>query len=508
MKITQRTYPPLRSEKYAERALPQTFSTFDLIVIYLAAIYFIGNAAGTASFGVVALSYLALGAVTFFLPCAIAAAQLGAIFPYEGSLYNWTYRTLGPFWSFFAGIMYWAPNVLSIMAAADGFVTYVQGLNGHWLTQPWQQGAVILIIIAFTTILALQRQRVSQYVVNTSVIGVLVVTALMALAGVLWLLRGHPSATPLSHPADWMITPANFSLFGLVALLYLGVSLPLNMAGEIRDRQRSIPRHLLWGTVLVLVAYGIATFVPLLVRGSALAQAAIVPYEIINTLTTAFGGPIGAMLGFVVPVIILAFYALATMVYNYANARLLFVAAVDGRIPVAMGRLNKHRVPANAIIFQSLLAASLTICIFFVVPWIAFLGSPQNLAIEAYNLLLAILTMVVALSTIFYFVDLLVVLRVHRSSLLQHLLVPVWLLWGCIIIGPLACLAVVADTLFNSWIPQMIPNDTWLILIGASILVAFLLTAMGSMISAGQVSWEAMRSEDTQIEAMRGTTRM
>ena len=39
----------------------------------------------------------------FLIPGALVTAQLGQMFPQEGSLYVWTQKALGPFWGFFAG---------------------------------------------------------------------------------------------------------------------------------------------------------------------------------------------------------------------------------------------------------------------------------------------------------------------------------------------------------------------------------------------------------------------
>src|SRR5579884_3147957 len=89
----------LVSETYVAKTMPSILGTFDMVAIYLAAIFFIGNAALVAAMGsVVSLTYLAIGAVCFFLPSVIANAQLGSLCPHEGSLYNWTSRALGPYW--------------------------------------------------------------------------------------------------------------------------------------------------------------------------------------------------------------------------------------------------------------------------------------------------------------------------------------------------------------------------------------------------------------------------
>lgn len=477
---------PLPSEEYVLKTMPPILGTFDMTALFVAAIFFIGNAGPTALGGVVSLTYLLIGGVTFFLPCVIATAQLGFMFPYEGSLYNWTCRALGISWGFFAGVSYWLPSVLGIVGAADGLVTYLQGLNNNWLVQPWQQGLAILVVITVTTILGVQRLRTTQNVVNSAIVLTLGVVVLVAVACAVSLLQ-YGSKTPLSNPSDWATNGPNFPLFGLIALLYLGTSLPMNMAGESKGRN-VITRHLLWGTLLVLVGYFVCTFALLVVRGPALANDPIAPYEVIVMLDSVLGRVIGSISA----VCILSFYIVAPMVYNYTTARLLLAASIDQRLPAFLGRLNKHRVPANAIVFQSALAGSFVVIIFFIAPAIAVLGKPADLATEVYNVVLAAMTLIWALSTIFYFVDLFAIYRHDRQAFHQRRIFPMWLLWISMLVGPLTCLVVVADTLFNSWIPQLITNDRWWYIIGGITFASVVLAAVGSIFATSQAEWEDM----------------
>src|SRR5207245_9223750 len=98
-----------------------------------------------------------VGRLTFFIACAIFTAQLGHMFPHEGSLYNWTHRAFGGYWSFFVSFCAWFPCILLMIVASDGVVGYVQGLNHNWLTQPCQQGVVLMLILAFSGFIATRR---------------------------------------------------------------------------------------------------------------------------------------------------------------------------------------------------------------------------------------------------------------------------------------------------------------------------------------------------------------
>jgi amino acid transporter len=92
------------SEQVAPGLLPRVLNSFDMVVIFVAIVLFIIQASVLQSAGgPVAFSYWILGFVLFLIPGAVVTAQLGLMFPQEGSLYVWTHKALGPFWGFFAG---------------------------------------------------------------------------------------------------------------------------------------------------------------------------------------------------------------------------------------------------------------------------------------------------------------------------------------------------------------------------------------------------------------------
>jgi glutamate:GABA antiporter len=101
------TASPLSSEEYVVKAMPPILGSLDMTVIYVMIIFFITNATTAIAGGAATFTYWILGAITFFIPCAIATAQLGVMFPHEGSLYNWTHKALGGYWSFFVAFCAW-----------------------------------------------------------------------------------------------------------------------------------------------------------------------------------------------------------------------------------------------------------------------------------------------------------------------------------------------------------------------------------------------------------------
>src|SRR2546430_2241580 len=170
----------LPSESYVEQTLPGILSTRDLVCLFVIVLFFVTNVGNAVAGGPAGLSLWVIGGIVFFIPCAIASAQLGVLFPYEGSLYSWTHRAFGGFMGFFVGFAAWVPGSLLILATAELVVNLLQGLNAQWLTAPWSQGVVLLVIIVFSCIVAILRHRTTQNMVNIIVLLILLATALVS----------------------------------------------------------------------------------------------------------------------------------------------------------------------------------------------------------------------------------------------------------------------------------------------------------------------------------------
>src|SRR5947207_4610734 len=97
------------SEKVAPVLVARTLGPFDLVVIFVAIVLFINNSAGVQAAGPSVFIFWILAFATFLITGGFVTAQLGRMFPEEGSLYVWTHKVLGPFWGFFAGFVAWWP---------------------------------------------------------------------------------------------------------------------------------------------------------------------------------------------------------------------------------------------------------------------------------------------------------------------------------------------------------------------------------------------------------------
>jgi amino acid transporter len=491
----------LISERVAGGILPKVLTTFDMVAIFVAIVLFITNAAVVQSAGPSAFGWWIIGFVVFLIPCAIATGQLGAMFPGEGSIYLWTHKAFGPFWGFFAGFCAWWPGVLVMVATGTSmvaFLGYAFPAVNSWPIQ-WQ-GVLIIGLIVVSALVAILRFRVTQNLVN--IVFALYGLAILAMfaAGIVYLAKGHHAVVNPWDFAAWKsgathgINFTNWTFFGLVVLALLGVEVPLNMGVEIRQ-QRSVTRYLLWGSLVVVVAYLLATW----------AVMVTVPKSSAAGITSVAGVVsigLGSVAGKITAIILALFFLFITVVYNYSFARLIFVSGLDQRLPKAMSHVNKARVPDTAVWVQTVIAALFTLLAFVVIPSITS-GSSVNAETKIYDVLQAAVTVIWCISIVILFVDILIILRRFQAQFQARRIAHPAVFWVCSIIGGLASLVGVIATLSGSWAPQLISNSagsitvlgatisygTWFWWIGgitvASLAVATLLYLVGRMSGGG-----------------------
>jgi glutamate:GABA antiporter len=481
----------LPSEEYTVKAMPKVAGPLGLTATFVLIIFFITDTPTAIQAGAGTFTFWVIGAVTFFIPCAIATAQLGHMFPHEGSLYNWTHRAFGGYMSFFVAFCAWFPCILLMIVAADAVVGYVHGLNPNWLQMPWQQGLVLMAILAFSAVIATQRFASTLTLVKV-VLGIAMLAVFMTgLAGVVWLLKGHPVAVSYKTPAAWGFAwnPPGYytlALFAFIVQAFLGIEVPLNMGGEMTGR-KPVTRHLFWGTVLVLVGYFVTSFGLLAVVGATPSTIAN-PYAIVLTVKTALG-PIA---GNITAILIMCNFVVTPAIFSYAYARLLLVGGIDQRLPMRMGRLNKNRVPVNAIIFQTLAAIFFTAILFIAIPALGGPSMAVNLNQEVYNVVISASTLVWAISTAFLFINLIKFYFSDRREFRKHLIFPMPVLWISIVFGITTCILSIIGALIFSLIPKLIGNNVWPLIVGGITVVCLVVALVGGILASSEADWQKL----------------
>ena len=463
-------------ETQQRTALPTVLNTRDLTALMLLIVLFIANTNGVQFAGPAAFLYWTLGLLTFLIPCALVTQWLATCFPGQGTPYRWATAILGSRWGFFSAFCAWLPGVLAVVSAIESGIIFVQYLAPTWFTTPAEQGLAIVLILLIPTAMACLPLRWLKYVLFMVACLYFGVFALLGVAGGWWLASGHPAAVPLNVSTSWQLNSGNFAVYGLVILALLGVNIPIFLGGEIRgggNGARRATSYVWWGTLLSFVAYISGTFGVMVIvpAGQAGAMAANV-----QAIQMVFG----PFMGTAVDIVLAISQVALTIAYILMFSRLLVVVAQNRRLPVALARVNRFGVPVRSILVQAVSVALVTLLSLVVVP--AFFGTlikPDDLAFAIYNVLQAGTTVVWVCSIIQIFVLglRLLYLRRHQAEVSKGKRT---LLLAMSLVGIGASLIGIWATISSSWLPTIIPNGKWEMLVLGVTIVALAIGALSS----------------------------
>ncbi|MFL5655201.1 MAG: amino acid permease, partial [Ktedonobacteraceae bacterium] len=408
-----------------------------------------------------------LGLLTFLVPCAYITQWLGRLFPGAGASYLWASRILGPKWGVFSAFCSWIPSVLVVVLGIQGSLLFLQYLVPAWFVTPLQQCIGIIGILLLVTVITCIPLRWLKYGLLVLALFSLAIYGSLGVAGIWWLWSQHPAAVSLSTPSLWQLNRSNMAIYGLVILAFLGVEVPLLLGGELGGGVAGAKRamsYVWWGAGLTFAAYIIATFGLLVVvppdQAGALSSGA-------TALALVFGSLVGKS-----AVIVLICVQIASAVASLlAHSRLLAIVARDHHLPEALARINRHGIPVFSVLTQAGCVAIVTVLSFWLVPVLFVqIADPASLAVEIYNVLLAGTTTVWVFSTAQMFGFALWHLYRHHRTVQapgrQRLLVV------CLsVLGIGAACASIWTTISFSWIPSLLPDGRWSLLVSVVVVV-------------------------------------
>jgi len=337
-----------------------------------AALVTVGSVLGTAIFitpadvaralphpGLMLLAWMVGGLIT--LAGALTYAELGALFPRAGGQYEFLKEAYGRFYGFMFG---WVAFLVimsgGLATIANGFGEYLGAFlpffsTSHTLATFSLGGfsrsvnggqLAAAIAIAFLTVVNYVGLRAGAGLQN--VVTVANLGSLVGLA-VLGLVVEAPASPALFAPLPaqgGILSGFGIAMIGII-WAYDGFYGITNLAGEMRNPEKDLPRGLILGTITITVLYLMLNLVYLralpldtLAQSSRVAEAA----------AAALFGPLGARL-LTAAVLVSAFGCLsATTLYA---ARIYLPMAQDKVFFAALARIHpRYRVPSASIVAQ------------------------------------------------------------------------------------------------------------------------------------------------------------
>lgn len=436
----------MTTELVPEQILPKVLGTFGLTATYVFIICWITGSSVMAGGGWTAIPMWILGIITFLVPAGMAVAELGNLWPGQGGVYIWAYRTMNEPLAFIGGFLSWVPVILN-GASTPAIIVQLMLLAFHTSLGLTVSIILQLVILWAEVGLALARLAANQKVMNITFIIYGILTATIFAVG-LTHAAAHGSGTPFSsHDA----TIPNFAtggfLFGTVLLYLVGVETPFNMGAEFLSVKHSATRMIAYGSAALVAIYLLTTI------GTMWA----LPTKDINSVTGVIGMlhvahiP-GLMEVAAIVLALIVFVAMTT--YQVAYSRLIFVSGLERHLPRVFTHLNpRTRNPVTAVLVQGTISSLILVALFSQ-------SSMANVTIY----LTGGLSMIWLISGLFFFIPLVIARHKYADRYANE---DFWRIPGGLpvvylvaAVGIVATLAGVYYSFATPWID--VPTSTWM----------------------------------------------
>ncbi|MHB8605205.1 MAG: APC family permease [Thermoplasmatota archaeon] len=297
------------------------------------------------------------GAIVF--AGALTFAELAASLPEAGGLYSYLREAYGEFPAFLSG---WSAFMVgkgaSTSALAVGFATLLSRLVP--LDATGETIAALALIVTLTAVNVVGVRYGGDVARLTTAIKVLALAALVvgglaAFSGSVPALASAPLA-PASSAGGFDLATA----FG-VALIpaffaYDGWTDGTQIAEEVRDPTRNVPRALLFGVLIVCVLYALTNLAYLAALGVGGVSSS--PFAAAETAVAIFGGgATGDAAATLIVVAVVVSVVGATNAVILSGPRILFAMGRDGFFFRGADRIHpRFATPARAILLQSIVS--------------------------------------------------------------------------------------------------------------------------------------------------------
>ncbi len=336
----------------------------------------IANDVQQAFYGLSSVTFFALGAIVFFIPTGLVAAELASGWGQRGGSFRWIGEGLGEAPAFLSLFILWFQTTIlfgcGIPTAAATIGFYTPDLK--WAIGFAQHPSHIVIIVicwmAFYWLLAFLCtkgvkifSKLAQYGV---LIGTIIPLAVMMVLSVVWILQGNHSNIEFTAAGlipKWEGLPTLAMAAG-VFFSYAGIEMNAAHIKQLKDPKSEYPKAIFLSMIICFLVFVVGTLIIAMVN----------PEKDINLLYTLavtfskLGATIGMPWLYMVFIWAGLFNLVANLVTNMAGPSfMLGEVARAGFLPPKLQGNNKHGMPAKLIYLQ-MFFASIIAFLFLLIP--------------------------------------------------------------------------------------------------------------------------------------------
>jgi APA family basic amino acid/polyamine antiporter len=312
--------------------------------------------------GVAAANYSGPALLISFIISAIACAftalcyaEFASMIPVSGSVYTYTYVTLGEIWAWMIGWVLIFEYLISASAVAVGWSSYTVGLLSSsginlpaYLTGSMAMGGLInlpaVLIIGLLTGVLILGARESARVNAVIVIGNILVILLFIVVGITFI-------NPVNYtPFTPFGIAGVFQGAAMVFFAYIGFDAVSTAAEETKDPQKNLPKGIIGSLIISSILYIVVAAV----------LTGMVPYNLLNN-----AAPVAYALQYVgsnwvasiVSVGALCGITSVLLTSLFGQTRIFFAMSRDGLLPDIFSKVHpSYKSPVTSIILVGIVA--------------------------------------------------------------------------------------------------------------------------------------------------------
>lgn len=312
-------------------------------------------------YGLASVTYFAIGAICFFIPTALVAAELASGWSNRGGIFRWVGEGLGKGWGLTCLFILWFQTMLNFGMGMPSFTATIMFYTPNYdaavkFAQNPQHELLIMTgwIILYWVLAYLATKGVktfSNLAKYGVIIGSLIPLAVMVILAIVWVAQGHTPAIPMT-PKDLISKWNGMSTLALAAgvfFSYTGIDMNAAHIKQLKHPEKDFTKAMFISIILAFLIFVVGTVI----------IAMIIPEKQINVLYTLYsvfrilGSTIGMPWLYMVLVWALLCNTIAMVVTNMAGPSfMLGQAGGSGFLPHWLQEKNKHNMPAHLMYTQ------------------------------------------------------------------------------------------------------------------------------------------------------------
>ena len=293
---------------------------------------------------------------------ALVFAMLVSLWPFEGSIYQWSRRLMGTGWGWFAGWAYMWTLIIAMATVALGAAGFIADIVGITDATATQKALIAFVILLLGTVLNLIGRTALKIFMSASILAEIIGSIGLGT----WLLAFHRN-NPLSVLTTGSGgTGGYLSLSGpfLVALAFVGFSfVGFESAGaiaeEVHEPRRNLPKAVIFSLTFIAIVVMYASLSIILAIPN---MAAVTSGQDADPVTSTLRSQLGAGIAKPVELLFVIGFLASFLALQTSASRVIWSYARDGAFPGSRGlsRLSsRQRIPVAALLVTTLIGSAL-----------------------------------------------------------------------------------------------------------------------------------------------------